>query len=549
MSESQPTPKVKAQRIGKASPFLAGFSILTIVIGAYSWIVVAKQFGASNLADLLFWATLVPVMFGQHTRGALNLAFVPSFAGTRVSDGDDAAWRLASSFANLVVGIAAAAAFVYALLAPLGFRLATARDAAAAAQFGQLTRILAPILVLWVVFALVEALLYSYQHYTTTSFSTMISNVGLIVGVQVLAPRMGIAGAALGMTAGYVVQALVPALMLWPYRGLYRRGVDWTQPELRAALGRLRPIVVFSLCMLGGFGVAYFVSARLGEGRVSAFRYCSQLLVVLPALVNSAIVSPLYPRMAECVARGDRETLKWMLHTFVRMVFFLLLPFVVLLMALRVPIIQTLFERGAFTKESTRLTSLAMLGLAPWVMAMTLNQLPTSLAMSVGKAHLLAGMGLVLLPIMGGLGLLFSHWWDVAGISAAFSLNFWLSFPLLLWVLRRELGSLGMVSLFVQNTRTLAAGALMGLAVTQPARWTTAWLDGLAARGSLAGGALTAARFGECAGLGLAGLGLYALLARLLAVPEALDFKGAIGSIRGPKSQSQPTNVEAEAAA
>lgn len=537
MSANAPQPKVKAQKISKASPFIAAFSILTIVIGAYSWILVAKQFGATNDADLLFWATLVPVMFGQHTRGALNLAFVPSFAGTRVSGGEERAWRLASSFANLVVSVAFGVVVVYALLAPLGFRLASGHDASAIREFGRLTRILAPILLLWVVFALVEALLYSYQHYTTTSFSTMISNVGLILGVVVLGPRLGIVGAAIGMTCGYVVQAALPAMRLLPYRRLYCRGVDWTQQELRDAVTRLGPIVIFSLCMLGGFAVAYGVCARLGEGRVSAFRYCTQLLIVLPALVNSAIVAPLYPRMAEKVAQRDHETLKWMLQTFVRMVFFLMLPFVVLLMALRVPIVQTLFERGAFTPESTRLTSMAMLGLAPWVLAMTLNQLPTSLAMSVGKARLLAVMGLVLLPIMGGLGLLMSDGlgWDVAGISAAFSLNFWLSFPLLLLMLRRELGALGMRSLLFQNTRTVAAAAAMGLVISLPAAGLTRWLDQLGAAGRLAGGALTLARFSECAVLGLAGLALYVVFARWLRVPEALDFKTAFRSIRGPK--------------
>ncbi len=539
MSAAPSQPKVKAQRIAKASPLIATFSILTIVIGALSWILVAEQFGASNHADLLFWATLVPVMFGQHTRGALNLAFVPSFAGTRVKDGEEEAWRLASSFVNLVVGVALAVVVAYAIVAPFGFHWMTGRAAADTGEFARLTWILAWILTLWVVFAVVEALLYSYQHYTTTAFATMISTIGLIVGVKVLGPRLGILGAALGMTGGYVVQTLVPALRLLPYRHLYRRGVDWSQPAFREAVSRLGPIVIFSLCMLGGFGVAYAVCARLGEGRVSAFRYCTQLLIVLPALVNSAVVAPLYPRMAEKVAEGDHDTLKWMLVTFVRMVFFLMLPFVVLLMALRVPIVQALFERGAFTPESTRLTAMAVLGLAPWVLAMTLNQLPTSLAMSVGKARLLATMGAVLLPIMGGLGYWMSETlgWDVAGISLAFSLNFWVSFPLLLLMLRRELGSLGMTSLLLQNVRTLAAGAGMGLAISLPARLLTGWLDSLSAARRLTGAWLTLARLSECAVLGLAGLGLYVLLARWARVPEALDFRAAMQSIRGPKAE------------
>ncbi|MFN7950962.1 MAG: lipid II flippase MurJ [bacterium] len=549
MSAAPSQPKVKAQRIAKASPFIAAFSILTIVIGALSWILVAEQFGATSHADLLFWATLVPVMFGQHTRGALNLAFVPSFAGTRVKGGEEQAWRLASSFANLVVGVALGVVLVYALVAPLGFRWMTGRDPEAAAEFARLTWILAWILVLWVVFAVVEALLYSYQHYTTTAFSTMISTIGLIVGVKVLGPRLGILGAAIGMTGGYVVQAMVPAARLLPYRHLYRRGVDWSQPEFREAVARLGPIVIFSVCMLGGFGVAYAVCARLGEGRVAAFRYCTQLLIVLPALVNSAIVAPLYPRMAEKVAEGDHDTLKWMLQTFVRMVFFLMLPFVVLLMALRVPIVQALFERGAFTPESTRLTAMAVLGLAPWVLAMTLNQLPTSLAMSVGKARLLATMGAVLLPIMGALGFAMSKGlgWDVAGISAAFSLNFWISFPLLLLMLRRELGSLGMSSLLLQNVRTLAAAAAMGVVISLPARLLTSWLDGLSVARRLTGASLTLARLGECAVLGLAGLALYVLLARLARVPEALDFRAAMQSIRGPKAEpAAPNAAESE---
>lgn len=538
MTTAEPIPLGKAQRMRSASAALFVIGITSLGLRFVSIAVVASHFGAGLDTDVLFLGQLLPVMLGFHSRSVLHLSLVPKFVATRNLEGQGEAWALATSFANLALAFLAVVSIGYAAAAPLAAHLLPGLAGESAAHFVRVTRIVSPVIVLFPAFALGEALLYSYRRYTTAALATLLPSLGLIVGVVILGPTHGIDGASWGLVCGYALQALAVLPQLAPYHRHFRLTVDWRSPALRHVLRQVAPTAAFSLAVVGGFAVAAVLASHLGPGRVAAFRYGTSVLAVLPTLVQGSLVSPLYPRMAALAADGDTARLRQLVVSFIRIASVVLMPVTALVIVLREPMVGALFVRGRFTAADAHLTSQVVLGFAPWIAAIVLNQVPTYLAMSLGEARKVATLVLGLLVPMTAVGMVLSRLYDVGGIALAFSLNSWVSLPLLLLVLRRRIGRLGTVAVARASYRPLLASIAMASAVAPLERWSSAYLVNHAA--AFAIGSLSLARLAQTALLALLGIGFYLPVARLFRVPEMASLLDWLRRVPAPSPGPMP---------
>lgn len=538
MTTTEPIPLGKAQRMRSASAALFVIGITSLGLRFVSIAVVASHFGAGLDTDVLFLGQLLPVMLGFHSRSVLHLSLVPKFVATRNLKGQGEAWALASSFANLALASLAVVTVGYAAAAPLAARLLPGIAGPSAEHFVRVTRIVSPVIVLFPAFALGEALLYSYRRYTTAALATLLPSLGLIVGVVTLGPTHGIDGASWGLVSGYALQALAVLPQLAPYHRHFRLGVEWRSPALREVLRQVTPTAAFSLAVVGGFAVAAVLASHLGPGRVAAFRYGTSVLAVLPTLVQGSLVSPLYPRMAALAADGDTARLRQLVVSFIRIASVVLMPITALVIVLREPMVGALFVRGRFTAADARLTSQVVLGFAPWIAAIVLNQVPTYLAMSLGEARKVATLVLGLLLPMTAVGLVLSRLYDVGGIALAFSLNSWISLPLLLLVLRRRIGRLGTIAVARASYRPLLASIVVALLVAPLERVSSAYLASHAAALGVASTSL--ARLAQTALLASLGIGLYLPVARMFRVPEMASLLDWLRRVPAPSPGPMP---------
>ena len=101
-----------------AALIVAGGFLGSRLLGLLRSVIIANTFGTRPELDAYWVAFRLPDLVFQLLAGAtLASAFIPSFAGIRVRDGEAAAWRLASSVLNLVLlatGVFAIAAFLMA---------------------------------------------------------------------------------------------------------------------------------------------------------------------------------------------------------------------------------------------------------------------------------------------------------------------------------------------------------------------------------------------------------------------------------------------------
>jgi putative peptidoglycan lipid II flippase len=163
-----------------------------------------------------------------------------------------------------------------------------------------------------------------------------------------------------------VVGAIAQMLLQLPgLRGArLRLQFNWRHPALRS-IALLYAPVMFSLMMdtLIIRPFSYNLASQTGEGSIATMNWATTLVQFPQGLVASAISLAILPTLAIQVAvltAAGRQAFRDTLGLGLRLATTLMLPAAVGLFVLAVPIVQLLFEHGAFTPEDTTRTVLAL---------------------------------------------------------------------------------------------------------------------------------------------------------------------------------------------
>jgi putative peptidoglycan lipid II flippase len=207
------------------------------------------------------------------------------------------------------------------------------------------------------------------------------------------------------------------------------------------------------------------LASYLPEGSVSYLYYADRLLEFPMGIFAIAVATAVLPVMSEHSAKKDWEKLRGTLSFALRLVFFVTLPAMVGLIVLRQPILNLLFQRGAFTAHSTEMTaqalfyySLGLTGFAgvriivPVFYSLQDTKTPVKVAFVALVVNALLGVALMG-PLRHG------------GLALATSLAAGINFALLVFLLRQRLGRIGLRQIFRSFLKSLGASLIMGVVV------------------------------------------------------------------------------------
>ncbi len=192
------------------------------------------------------------------------------------------------------------------------------------------------------------------------SVSPLLSSVAVIAGLGILwwqlgpaiaLPEQAVLGGvvlAASTTVGAVLQWLVqlPALAR---QGLHRFQLvwDWRDPGVREVLQVMGPATLSS----GMLQINVFVSLFFASGIPAAaagLGYANLLVQTPLGLISNALLVPLLPVYARLTAPGDRLELVARIRQGLMLSNASMLPLGALMVALAVPIVAVIYERGAF---------------------------------------------------------------------------------------------------------------------------------------------------------------------------------------------------------
>lgn len=337
---------------------LALFAILSSVLALVRDRLLAHAFGAGLTLDLYNAAFRIPDLIFVGI-GALVSVYIliPELSRRTEEERKTYIDTIISGFSLLAI-VVCGVAFVFA---PQVFALFFPK-LAAGGQLDTLTTLsrimlLQPILLGFS--NILAAITQSRHRYFLYALSPLLYNVGIIVGITVLYPMLGIAGLAWGVVVGAALHAgiQVPSIV----KDGYLKNI----PRLHDVKALFDTVVIsipraltLSMNQLTYLGLAIF-AGLLAPGSIAIFTFAFNLQAVPLSIIGASYSVAAFPTLAAALARGERSAFISHVGTAARHVVFWSLPTVALMIILRAHVVRVILGSGAFTWTDTRLTAAA----------------------------------------------------------------------------------------------------------------------------------------------------------------------------------------------
>jgi putative peptidoglycan lipid II flippase len=415
-----------------------------------------------------FWAAFkIPdAIFGLVVAGALASAFIPVFTSYLAREREDEAWHVASSVMNAVLLLLVGFSVVMWVAAPFVVPtfVAPFHDPQQIALTVDLTRVMLLSPIFMGLSSLTTGILNSYRQFLSSATAPLVYNLVIILFTQFGYPFLGIHAVAIGVVVGALVMWLVQLPELTFRRTRYSFSLDLSHSGVRDVLRLAGPRTL----ALGAVQIVFFVDTYLASGMASgsltALVYANQLLLLPLGVFSIAISAAVFPTLSHYASLGQVGRMRDTVQQAIRWILFLTLPTAIVMIVLRRPIVNLLFQYGSFGPEARELTQAAFLfyslGLAGHALVQILARVyfasrdtQTPLALTLISIGLNVVLSVTLAPFMGINGLALAN--SIATLIEA----------ALLFILLASRARLRLVGLGVETLKQLSASLLMGVAM------------------------------------------------------------------------------------
>ncbi len=355
------------------------WTLASRILGFVRDIMIAAFLGAGPVAEAFLIAFALPNMFRRFfAEGAFNTAFVPMFA-KRVEDGSDA-----KGFAEDALSGLAGVLILFTLIAQLFMPwlvLAMASGYLGDARFDMATdfgRVAFPYILFISLAALFSGVLNSLGRFAAAAAAPVLLNV-ILISAMVLAVQ-------LGWDIGWALSWAVPVAgiaqlaLVWWAAARAGMALRLRVPRLTPELKRLAIIAAPAALAGGVVQVNLLIGRQVAsqfEGAVAWLNYADRLYQLPLGVVGIAIGVVLLPDLSRRLRAGDETGGRHSINRAAEFTLLLSLPAAAALVAIALPLVSVMFERGAFDRQDTEATALAVMiygvGLPSFVLAKVLS--------------------------------------------------------------------------------------------------------------------------------------------------------------------------------
>jgi putative peptidoglycan lipid II flippase len=486
----------------KASGAMAAATLTSRVLGMVREMVYASFMGTTWIASAFLLAFQIPNLFRRLLgEGALTAAFIPIFKEKEKTHGEAEMWRAANAVISGLIVSASAVIVILAIGVSLLLAFGTppaAKDKITVAQnesalivttnslaeintvatepkthfwtpgqFSEKTvlmlrllRIMLPYLLLVCLAAVFMGMLNARGHFFIPAMGATMLNVVMIASVYLLAPHLGlqlpkefrlsqqIFALAFGVLAAGVAQAAfqLPVLARDGFR--YRWVSPWQDVTVRRVVQQMLPATIGVAAFQINVVITQTLSYWVDDYVVSSFQYAVRLMELPQGLFGISLATYLLPTLSGLAAEKNYPAFRTELRQGVGYLIFTNLIASVLLVVLAEPIIRLLFERGKFDAASTHEATLALMCLAPGLVAFSIVNVLARAFFALGDTKTPMKISLFCLTL---------------NLLLAVALVWHFNVGLLLFALRKKLARLEMESLRKILPPLLAITAVAGL--------------------------------------------------------------------------------------
>lgn len=431
----------------KSSGAMAAATMTSRVLGMVREMVYGWFMGDGWVAGAFQVAFTIPNLFRRLLgEGALTASFIPVFKEKERTATEAEMWRAANA---VISGLVVAAAVIIGLVL-LGVSLALAghQFPAQTELMLRLLRLMFPYMLMVCLAAAFMGMLNARGHFFIPAMSATMLNVVMIASVLVLAPRMGrelhqqIFALAFGVLAAGVAQAAFQLPTL--HRDGFR--LEWVSPWRDETVRRVVRQMIPGTIGVAAFQINVVIIQNLGlwietpdQPIIAPFNYAVRLMELPQGVFGISLATFLLPTLAGLAAEKKFPEFRAALQEGIGHLFLVNTLAAVLLVVLAEPIIRLLFERGKFTLASTDRASLALMCLAPSLVAYSTVNVLARAFFALGDTKTPMKVSIVCLGVNLVLAVMLVTPFRQGGLGVANTLSSALNAGLLAYALRRKL--------------------------------------------------------------------------------------------------------------
>lgn len=461
---------------------LSAASIITVatIASAISGLLIKRYllslFSATPVAQEqleAFWiAFQIPdMMFQLIVLGALSAAFIPIFTSKKNKNLDEA-FTMSSIMMNTLLVIFIVIGLIVFILAPQITHLRIG-DGFKPHQLDiviNLTRIMIFAQFFFAISNFMTGILQSFQRFIIPALSSILYNLGIVLGVYFFAESLGIYSAGIGVVIGAFLHMIIQVPLVLKLGFRYQFNFNWRYAGIGEFFRMMPPrVLAIGASEIRKLLLGFFTTS-LGNLSFLTMYLALNLMVIPIRFFGTPISQAALPFLSEKSEEKDKEIFKTMVLRSLHQIAFLAMPASVLLLILRVPVVRLVFGVVDFPWSATLTTSRLVAVIAISITAQALVQLliRAFYALKDTRTPLYVSLFDLGLYFFLCLILVFSLQLDVMGIAIATTLTAFSEFLLLLILLDRKVRGFARKEFWIPQLKMITASFFMAVFLYLP---------------------------------------------------------------------------------
>ncbi len=523
---------------------VAAATLISKVFGLVRTQAIAAVFGVGVVADAFNYAYVIPgfllVLLGG-INGPFHSAIVSVLAKRPKSEAAPLVETVTTFVGGLLLLVAIALIFlapgVIDLVAP-GLNTTPHGLEVRGIAIGQM-QIMAPMALLAGLIGIGFGTLNAANLYWLPSVSPLFSSITVIIGLGFLALQLGekvttpqyamLGGAVLawGTLAGAVLQWLIQVPAQWKSgMGTLRLRFNFNQPGVKEVTKIMAPATFSSGMTHINLYVILILASYIPQA-ASALQYAGLLIQTPLGILSNVILVPMLPIFSRLADPQDWDELKGRIRQGLLLTAITMLPLGAITIALAVPIVRVVYERGAFDRNASQLVSslLVVYGIGMFVYLGRDVLVRVFYALGDGDTPFRISMISIFFNII--FAYLFFNLLGAPGLVLATVVVNLISMLLLFWMLNRKLHGLPWLEWSLPILALTGSSFVAGVA-----SWGTLW--GVQQFWSDEGLLVQLVQLSLAGGVGI---GIFALIALQMKLPEVDVFVSRIRQKLGKQTK------------
>lgn len=357
---------------------MAMATLLAKVCGMVRDMLIAAFFGSGMEGAAYMTATKLPTMlFDIVIGGVITAAFIPVFNSIIQKESRDEAIKFAGKFITGVL-------IITSLIAVLGIAFSDKLINFLAPEFNiethnlaaQLSSIMFPMIIFTGLAFSFVGILQSFGEFNIPSIISLVSNLAIILYFVLFGKRFGVYGLAVTMVIAWSLQVFIQIPSLVKFKFKYKPSVKFRDPHIKATLLLAGPMLISTWVQpLYSIVNSRIASGMQGGGAIALLEYANRLYVIVVGVFSFVVTNLIFPKLSRANTSNHTDEAKNLIVNSLKAICIVILPIMAGFIILAKPITSIIYERGAFTAESVKYTSVALACYSTGMIGLAVNEI------------------------------------------------------------------------------------------------------------------------------------------------------------------------------